>query len=429
MLTHRHALGLLVVATTACSSVPPPEETASSESAVAAALTEVTGFGTNPGALKMFEHVPAKLAVAPALVLVLHGCTQGAADAAANFGWNELSDELGFVAVYPEQQQANNPLRCFNWAGEYGDPANVQRGKGENESLKEMVDKAIALHGIAPKKVFVVGFSAGAAEAAVALATWPDVFAGGAIFAGVPFMCTTTYSEVSACQKPGKDKTPQQWGDLVRAADSGFAGPWPRVSIWQGSADTTVGTANRVELVEQWTNVHGLAATPSASDTVDGQKHDVFKSASGVTLVETYEVAAMAHAVPVVPGKQCGTAGTYGVDKGICGARRAAEFFGLTVASAPGKDGGPEASTGGPSGPTTDGGSIAVDEAGTDATMSGTGNGNGAAPNEGFDRPNAATCAATPCGEPRRDPSAWLATAFAVLALAVARRRGAKAST
>ena len=40
-------------------------------------LREVTGFGSNPGALRMFAHVPAKLAAAPALVVVLHGCTIG----------------------------------------------------------------------------------------------------------------------------------------------------------------------------------------------------------------------------------------------------------------------------------------------------------------------------------------------------------------
>src|SRR5256714_9284869 len=41
-------------------------------------LTELTGFGSNPGALRMFAHVPKKLTRSPALVVVLHGCTQSA---------------------------------------------------------------------------------------------------------------------------------------------------------------------------------------------------------------------------------------------------------------------------------------------------------------------------------------------------------------
>ena len=40
-------------------------------------LVEVRGFGSNPGALRMFKYVPAR--PEPALVVVLHGCTQTAA--------------------------------------------------------------------------------------------------------------------------------------------------------------------------------------------------------------------------------------------------------------------------------------------------------------------------------------------------------------
>ena len=42
-------------------------------------LTALTGFGSNPGALRMFTYMPKNLAPSPALVVVLHGCTQSAA--------------------------------------------------------------------------------------------------------------------------------------------------------------------------------------------------------------------------------------------------------------------------------------------------------------------------------------------------------------
>ena len=42
-------------------------------------LVETTGFGSNPGGLRMFSFVPGNLQQAPALVVVLHGCGQTAA--------------------------------------------------------------------------------------------------------------------------------------------------------------------------------------------------------------------------------------------------------------------------------------------------------------------------------------------------------------
>src|SRR6478735_7410909 len=125
-----------------------------------AALTAVTGFGSNPGGLSMYEYVPAGLPAGRPIVVVLHGCTQTAA-AMESAGWNQLADQYKFTVVYPEQQTANNPVRCFNWAGEYGDTANLTRGQGENLSIIQMVDKAIATHGSDASQVFIVGFSAG----------------------------------------------------------------------------------------------------------------------------------------------------------------------------------------------------------------------------------------------------------------------------
>ena len=313
-------------------------QTSTTTSALTASITEVTSFGSNPGALKMFVHVPPSLPAGAPMVLVLHGCTQTAADIATT-GWSELADQAGFLVVYPEQELPNNPARCFNWAGEYGDPSDLQRGKGENLSIKQMVDQAITDHGSDPKRVFVVGFSAGGGTAAIMAATYPDVFAGAATMAGLPYDCTTTYAEVNGCMKPGKTKTAADWAALVKAADPGFAGPWPRMSIWQGSADTTVAPANRMELVKQWTGVHGIDGAAPVTDTVDGQSHAVYKDSSGAVLVETYEVADMPHGVPVVPAAGCGAAGTYAFDKGICAATHIASFFGITSASSSGDAG------------------------------------------------------------------------------------------
>jgi poly(3-hydroxybutyrate) depolymerase len=192
-----------------------------------------------------------------------------------------------------------------------------------------MVAKATDTHHSDPKRVFVAGFSAGAGMAVVLAATWPDVFAGAATFAGLPYGCASSFADVSSCMNPGKDLSAQEWGRNVRQAFADYTGPWPRMSVWQGSADNVVNPKNRTEILRQWTNVHGLAETPSATDTVDGQSHAVWKDPAGIVQVETYEISGMPHGVPVKPSAGCGHTGQYAIDKGICSAQHVAEFFGL----------------------------------------------------------------------------------------------------
>lgn len=294
-------------------------------------LQPVDSFGANPGALKMYEYVPATLGANRPLVVALHGCTQQASDYLPA-GWNTLADQYGFAVVYPEQQTANNQSRCFNWAGEFGDPANLVRAQGENESIIEMIDHAIAAHGLDPTRVYVTGLSAGGAFTSVMMATWPERFAAGAIFAGIPYRCATTLNEAFTCTTPGIQKSAEAWGDLVRGAADG---PWPRVQIWQGSSDFTVAPMNAGELVEQWTDVHGISAEPSSTETTGKATLDTYGD-----FVERYTIAGMGHAVPIDSANCPSTSGTYFSDQGICATQVAAKFFGLTEEPGGGGGGG-----------------------------------------------------------------------------------------
>ena len=297
-----------------------------SSSALAGTMQPVASFGANPGALSMYEYAPASLPVGRPLVVVMHGCTQ-LASAMEVAGWNTLADEHGFAVLYPEQQTGNNPVRCFNWAGEYGDTANLERAKGENQSIISMIDTAIAAHGSDPQRVYVVGFSAGAAFVSVMLATWPERFAAGAIMSGLPYRCATTVNGAFSCQSPGVTKSAAQWGELVRGASS-FGGPWPRVQIWQGATDTTVVPANQAELVKQWTNVHETDDTADTTETIGKATRTEYRAGSEL-VVETYTIATMGHAV-VTGGDGCPPAiGAYFSDQGICSTLRAADFFEL----------------------------------------------------------------------------------------------------
>ncbi len=293
----------------------------------AAGSTEVTSFGTNPGALKMFRYVPAGLPTGAPLVVAMHGCTQSATGYDDEPGWVALADRWKFALVLPEQQSANNSSRCFNWF----EPGDISRGSGEALSIKQMIDKTKTDLATDAARTYVTGLSAGAAMTSVMLATYPDVFAGGAIVAGIPYRCATSSSNAFTCLNPGVDKTPAAWGDLVRAAAS-YTGTRPPVQIWHGTSDNTVKPLNMTELVDQWTNVAGTDQNADVQDTVAGYPHKIYRDASGRTAVESYAITGMGHGTPIDPGTgatQCGTPGAYILDVNICSSYYIAKAWGL----------------------------------------------------------------------------------------------------
>jgi len=301
----------------------------------AASLEAVASFGSNPGNLAMYRYVPPAAPPGAPLVVVLHGCNQTAADI-AQLGWNELADRWRFTVAYPEQKTANNSLRCFNWAGEYGDTSNLVRGQGENESIKQMVDRMKADYAIDTNRVYITGLSGGGAQTTLMLALWPDVFAAGAPIAGIPYDCTTALGEVASCLSPGRDRTPAEWGDLVRAAHvPPYGGRWPRLQIWQGAGDTVVKPMNQTEILEQFANVVGIDTTADASSTVGTLTRAEYRDAAGATLIETMTVAGMDHGAALDPMNGCGTAGPYRLAVGVCSTELIARFFGLAPAGAP----------------------------------------------------------------------------------------------
>ena len=276
----------------------------------------------------MFTYAPKNLGPAPALVVVLHGCTQSATSYDLGVGWSTLADRHGFVLLLPEQTPANNPKTCFNWFL----PADTRRDRGEALSIRQMIEKTIGAHGIDRKRVFVTGLSAGGAMTAVMLATYPEVFAAGAIVAGLPYGTAGNVQEAFESMFQGKSHTAQTWGDNVRRA-SPHRGPWPRVSIWHGDADATVKPINADGLARQWTNVHGINSAP-IEDKVDGYPRKIWRR-GGVDMVESYTITGMAHGTPLATGTQdqnCGAAGPFLLEVGISSSHHIATFFGLTVA-------------------------------------------------------------------------------------------------
>lgn len=193
-------------------------------------LSRLQRFGSNPGALQAWYHVPVGLTESPALVVVLHGCTQNAAGYDHASGWSKIAEDFGFAVLYPEQVPANNPNVCFNWFT----PSDIRRGEGEVHSIRQMVETIIVEYGIDRRRVYITGLSAGGAMANAALCAYPEIFTGGAIIAGLPFAAATTVPEAFDRMRGHGIPDVESLRSRLSGA-SPHAGPWPTISVWHGT--------------------------------------------------------------------------------------------------------------------------------------------------------------------------------------------------
>ncbi|MFD5876694.1 alpha/beta hydrolase family esterase [Streptomyces sp. NPDC060322] len=330
-LRHRiKALSVTVVAVTAAAmltAAPARAETG---------FHEVSGFGSNPGNLKMFAYVPESARSGAPVVVLFHGCGGSAQDLDVDTGWRKYADAYGFTLVLPEQKDENVgsggivPHRCFSaW-----NPADrTHDGQGEARSVVQMVDHMKAKHASDADRVFATGYSGGGAATNVMLAAHPEVFKAGAVFFGMAYGCADNEQDYfrtgSLAPCPGRYDlvSPREWGDRIRGAHPGYAGERPRVQIWHGGSDPLINKKSLEKQRDGWTDVFGIPQTPSSTSR---PASGVTKQVYGGGQVETYLIDAMGHEAPVDPGEgidRCGTVGR-GHDS-LCGPYYAARFFGL----------------------------------------------------------------------------------------------------
>jgi poly(hydroxyalkanoate) depolymerase family esterase len=290
-------------------------------------LTEVSDFGSNPGNLRMLTYVPLQLPSRLPLVVVLHGCLQTARDYDEGSGWSMLAKRHGFALVYAEQIRTNNPNRCFNWFQSH----DARRGSGEALSIRQMVTRMRRTHSIDPARIFITGLSAGGGMSSVMLATYPEVFAGGGIIAGLPYGAASGMRQVMSAMKRPQARSAQQWGDLVRSASS-YTGPRPTVSIWHGTADRTVAASNAAALLSQWTNVHGVSEEVFTQTSLAGHRRRTWSNRRGDPVIELYLIDGMGHGTPVRRTKaqtKAGGAEPFMLDVGISSSLHLAKSWSL----------------------------------------------------------------------------------------------------
>jgi poly(hydroxyalkanoate) depolymerase family esterase len=300
-------------------------------SGAAVRLEPLRDFGGNPGNLLGWTHIPADLAPGAALVVVLHGCTQNAAGYDRGAGWSDLADRHGFAVLLPEQQRANNANGCFNWFT----PGDIVRDGGEALSIRQMIAAVVSAQAIDPARIFVTGLSAGGAMTSTMLATYPEVFAGGAIIAGLPYGTARTMPEAFDRMRGHGGARGADLAALVRGA-SDHHGPWPTISVWHGTADNTVVPANADLIVDQWRTLHGVDR-PDLIDRVDGHVRKQWHDEAGRTVIEQYLIGGLGHGTPLATRGDagCGVAGPHMIEAGISSTRHIAQSWGLVAPEMP----------------------------------------------------------------------------------------------
>lgn len=294
-------------------------------------LVDLDWAGDNPGDLNARYYVPEGIEGPAPLVVVLHGCTQDSAVYDHGSGWSTLADRHGFVLLFPEQKRANNPMLCFNWFS----GADTRRGMGEAASIRAMIEAMKEAQEVDPDRIFVTGLSAGGAMASAMLATYPETFAAGAIIAGVAYGCAGDVAGAFDCMGGRARSDASELGARVRSASS-HQGPWPRVQVWQGSADRTVVASNADAIALQWTHLHGVGPEPHRSDRVEGYPRQAWLDSKGEPLVEQYTITGMAHGIPLDGSGEdsLGKAGAHMLDVGLSSTARIAAFFGIAPETA-----------------------------------------------------------------------------------------------
>jgi len=180
---------------------------------------------------------PASPKGALGLVLMLHGCGQGAEEFALATAMDEAAAERGYAVLYPEQSTRANGLGCWNWY----EPRDQRREGGEPALLAGMTEAVLRRHTLDARRVHVAGFSAGGAMALLLAATWPELFTACGVHSGLP--CAGVGDLFAAMRLMRQGPAPDQ-----RLAPL----PSPRpVIVFQGDEDTQVNSLNALWIVAQ----------------------------------------------------------------------------------------------------------------------------------------------------------------------------------
>ena len=217
------------------------------------------------------------------LVVMLHGCTQSAADFALGTGMNELADELGFLALYPQQAVWANLGRCWNWHR----PGDQERGSGEPAAIAALTRHIIATCKANSARVYIAGISAGGAAAAIIASAYPEIYVAIGVHSGLVHGNVSTLRGALSAMRTGADAG----GKTTRP---------PPTIIFHGDQDRVVHRSNATGFLNQLqrSSPHPIISRTETGRSAGGRDftRTVYRRRLGEPLLEVWTVHGGGHA-------------------------------------------------------------------------------------------------------------------------------------
>ncbi|KAB5513372.1 feruloyl esterase B [Coniochaeta sp. 2T2.1] len=209
----------------------------------AATLQKIEADFPNPTNVGFYLYAPDKLSPNPPVLVSPHWCHGDALAVYNGSSFASLADRYGFIVIYPDSPNAAD--KCWDVSSK--GTLSHQSGGGDSQGIVNMVAWTLKRYKADAGRVFVTGVSSGAMMTNVLLGAYPDVFAAGTAFAGVPFGCFAA-----------PDGSRDYWNSDCATG---------LVQVFHGTADEVLNYTNFGEEVKQWTSVLGLCGSSTPAKT------------------------------------------------------------------------------------------------------------------------------------------------------------------
>ncbi|WP_045836382.1 PHB depolymerase family esterase [Hyphomicrobium sp. 99] len=240
-------------------------------------------FSNAEGARSYKLYIPTICAAGPRpLIVMLHGCTQSADDFAAGTRMNFVAEEHGCFVVYPEQPQAANASKCWNWFRS----ADQARGKGEPSLIAGITRQVVEEHGIDQARIYVAGLSAGGAAAAIMGEAYPDLYAAVGVHSGLACGSANDVASAFNAMRGGGGNT-----------GSGAPAAAKPTIVFHGDRDATVHPSNGAKVIARVAGDANFRMRTERKTSSQGYSfsHAVHRDASGLSILELWELHGAGH--------------------------------------------------------------------------------------------------------------------------------------